>query len=78
MKRYEMIREIFNNCDNSKMRDVFIEDIETDDVAEIVSRHLDSQTKLEQYVTSTGVEIYEISVNGVVLQKLTFSPLDTK
>jgi len=78
MKSYEMIREIFNSCDNSKMRDVFIDEIETDDIMSIVNRHLDSQTKLEKYVTSNGVQIFEISVKGLVMQKLTFTPLDIK
>jgi len=73
-----MIREIFNSCDNSKMRDVFIEEIETDDIMSIVNRHLDTQTRLEKYVTSNGVQIFEISVKGLVMQKLTFSPLDIK
>ncbi len=28
---YEMVREIFNSCENNQMRDVFFEEIETDD-----------------------------------------------
>ena len=31
MKRYEMAREIFNNCAGNQMRDVFFEEVATDD-----------------------------------------------
>ena len=31
MKTYEAVWEIFNQCPNNQMRDVFIEEIETDD-----------------------------------------------
>ena len=31
MKHYEMIWEIFNNCSGNQMRDVHIEEVETDD-----------------------------------------------
>ena len=31
MKQYEMVREIENQCANNQMRDVFFEEIETDD-----------------------------------------------
>jgi hypothetical protein len=30
-KQYEVIREIFNKCSGNQMRDVFFEEIETDD-----------------------------------------------
>ena len=31
--RYELIREIFNNCSRNQMRDVFVSEVETDDPA---------------------------------------------
>ena len=31
MKEYELVREIENQCGNNQMRDVFFEEIETDD-----------------------------------------------
>lgn len=36
MKEYEMVREIENLCGNNQMRDVFFEEIETDDPAAYV------------------------------------------
>ena len=32
MKCYETVWEIFNKCANNQMRDVFIDEIETDDI----------------------------------------------
>ena len=31
MKQYELVREIQNSCANNQMRDVFFDEIETDD-----------------------------------------------
>ncbi len=36
MKTYEMVREIGNQCHNNQMRDVFFEEVETDDPVEYV------------------------------------------
>lgn len=36
MKQYEMVREIENQCANNQMRDVFFEEVETDDPAAYV------------------------------------------
>ncbi len=36
MKQYEMVREIENQCANNQMRDVFFEEVETDDPASYV------------------------------------------
>jgi hypothetical protein len=33
MKQYELVREILNSCGNNQMRDVFFDEIETDDPA---------------------------------------------
>lgn len=37
MKRYEVIWEIYNKCSGNQMRDVFFEEIETDDPTAYVS-----------------------------------------
>ena len=36
MKQYEMVREIENQCANNQMRDVFFDEVETDDPAAYV------------------------------------------
>ena len=36
MTEYEMVREIKNLCPNNQMRDIFFDEVETDDPAEYV------------------------------------------
>lgn len=43
MAEYEMVREIKNLCRNNQMRDVLIEEIETDDPVDYVRRMLKGQ-----------------------------------
>ncbi len=40
MALYEVVREIENNCSRNQMRDVFFDEIETDDPLEAVRRIL--------------------------------------
>ena len=41
-KEYEVVHEIFNECANNQMRDVFFEEAQIDDLEEYVrSRHKD-------------------------------------
>ena len=58
---YELVHEIKNQCPNNQMRDVFIEEVETDDpVAFVRSRlkgHIDELTVNEW---SGGVTIYAV------------------
>ena len=47
MAWYEMVREIPNLCRNNQMRDVFFDEVETDDPEAYVRRFLkDAQTEL--------------------------------
>ena len=40
MKEYEVVHEIFNQCSNNQMRDVFIEEVPIADLeAYVISRH---------------------------------------
>lgn len=65
MKQYELVREVQNLCANNQMRDVFFDEIETDDpVAYVRSLVKDKQVELEVdraaedritvYVNATG------------------------
>lgn len=36
MAEYELVREIQNLCPNNQMRDIFFEEVETDDPAEYI------------------------------------------
>ena len=40
MALYEVVREILNSCERNQMRDVFFDEIETDDPVEAVRRLL--------------------------------------
>lgn len=44
MALYEVVREIENSCARNQMRDVFFEEIETDDPLEAVKRMLKDES----------------------------------
>lgn len=65
MKQYEVVREVQNLCANNQMRDVFFDEIETDDpVAYVRALVKDRQVEIEVdrpaedrvtvYVNATG------------------------
>ncbi len=60
MKEYEVVREIENLCGNNQMRDIFFEEIETDDPAAWVRNLLkDKDVTLEIDIPGPGkVNIY--------------------
>ena len=75
MKRYELIREVFNSCDNSKMRDVNISEIETDDLDAFVgefSRGKD--VRCEKTAMDIGALVYDIDADGL-FQRLIFTEI---
>jgi hypothetical protein len=62
-KHYEMIREIFNKCSGNQMRDVFFDEIETDDPDAYVTGlfpgcHIEADTV-------GRARIYEIEAEGL-------------
>jgi hypothetical protein len=75
MKKYEMIREIFNSCDNNKMRDVDIREIWTDDVDASVKQFLGGKdVQCEKFVKNDGTVIFEINADGLN-QRVSFMEL---
>ena len=75
MKRYELIREVFNSCDNSKMRDVDIKEIETDDLEEVVSEYTRGRdVRCEKLASDNGVAVYDIDADGLT-QRLIFTEI---
>ena len=50
MKEYELVREIKNLCPNNQMRDIFFEEVETDDPESYVRSRL--QGKNVQLLTA--------------------------
>jgi hypothetical protein len=70
---YEMIREIFNLCSGNQMRDVFVSEVETDDLDDYVKQYLTgTEVSCEKSVTDTGSIVYDI-VTDDLKQRLTFT-----
>ena len=75
MKEYELVREIPNLCRNNQMRDIFFDEIETDDPVAYVKEFLkDSEYTLSiDPKADGGMVIYAVS-DGLT-QKFTFTPI---
>ena len=73
-KRYEVIWEIYNKCSGNQMRDVFFEEVETEDPTAYVSdRFQGYHISLEQN-SPAGELIYDIEAEGL-LQKMTMTEI---
>jgi hypothetical protein len=70
--RYEVVREIFNKCSGNQMRDVFFEEVETDDPAEYVARMFFNYNVTEETLEGSGERVFHIEQEGL-LQKMTFT-----
>lgn len=71
---YEMIREIFNQCSNNQMRDVYVSEVETDDTDSVARSFCTGQNfTIEKEVQKDGVIVYELVVDGL-RQRLSFTP----
>ncbi len=71
---YELIREIFNQCSNNQMRDVFASEVETNDPDSIVRAYCTGEDfTLEKTEKSDGTLIYDLTVDGL-RQRLSFTP----
>ncbi len=75
MAEYEMVREIQNLCRNNQMRDVFFEEVETDDPEGFVRSYLKGKaTALSVDVRGDGSVTVYASCEGLN-QKFVFTPL---
>ncbi|MDR1411772.1 MAG: CooT family nickel-binding protein [Spirochaetaceae bacterium] len=75
VKRYERIREIFNNCNNSQMRDVDIREVETDDVDRAVGEFCrGKEVSCEKFVKPDGSIVFEINIDGLA-QRVSYMEL---
>ena len=64
MKSWEVVREIENQCANNQMRDVFFDEIETDDPVEWVRREVKGK-QVELRADRTG----EGGISGAIQHK---------
>lgn len=72
MKRYEVIWEIFNQCSGNQMRDVFFEEVETDDPAQYVARRFENYNITEETPKGSDERVFSIEKEGL-LQRMTFT-----
>ena len=58
MKEYEVVHEIFNECANNQMRDVFFEEVALEDPEQYIrSRHKDRELKIEREDLEDGTDV---------------------
>jgi hypothetical protein len=70
-----MVREIFNSCSGNQMRDVFISEIETDDVNLAVQEFLvGAEVQWEKTKTETGAILFDINTDGLK-QRVAFTEI---
>ena len=66
MKTYEMVREIFNQCSGNQMRDVFFQEITTDDPEEVVKSFLvGKNVSYERNDYPDGSVIFDVNTDGM-------------
>ena len=72
-KTYEMVWEIFNECANNQMRDVFFKEIKTDDVErEVQLLCKDENAEITREDMADGSIVFHVNASGL-LQKYTFT-----
>jgi len=71
--KYERIREIFNSCDNSKMRDVEIEEIECGDIDADVLQFCGGKDVSLEKNEAKDVTVFDISAGGL-RQRISYQP----
>ena len=73
MKEYEVIWEIFNKCPRNQMRDVFVEEIETDDPEKyIIQKFQGKDVTYEKLVLEDGTIVFDI-VTSQIKQRCSFT-----
>jgi predicted RNA-binding protein len=76
VKRYEVIREIFNNCSGNQMRDVDVQEIETDDVdAYLAQLYKGEHFTSARSVSEKGVVVFDIDASGMA-QRVSFTEIN--
>ena len=64
-KCYEVVWEIFNECANNQMRDIFIEEIETEYTdAWIRNKVKDQELTWEKQMLEDGTLVYDVDATG--------------
>ncbi|MDD2956926.1 MAG: hypothetical protein PHE06_01515 [Lachnospiraceae bacterium] len=76
MKSYETVWEIYNKCANNQMRDIFIDEIETEDTdAYVRNKFKDKEITFEKTVLENGTIVYDITATGMK-ERLSFTEIE--
>lgn len=66
MKWYETVWEIFNQCPNNQMRDVFIEELEIEDIELFLQEKFKGKSvTFDKAVQADGTIVYDIVASGI-------------
>ena len=72
---YELVREIQNQCPNNQMRDIFFEEVQTDDPVRYVRDFLKGRaTSVSEEKGSGGAVTVYADCDGLI-QKFVFTPI---
>ena len=75
MAEYEMVREIKNSCPNNQMRDIFFDEVETENPAAYVKAFLKGKSvNITTEAGENGVVTVYADCDGLI-QKFVFTPV---
>lgn len=75
VKEYEIVWEIFNQCANNQMRDIFIEEAKIGDVEQYVREKFQGkEVTLERSVLANGTVVYDVLTSGM-RQRISFTEI---
>ena len=75
MAEYELVREIKNLCPNNQMRDIFFDEVQTDNPAEYIRAYLKGKAvSLTTETEENGVVTVYADCDGLI-QKFIFTPI---
>lgn len=75
MKQYEVIWEIYNKCSNNQMRDVYIQELEVEDLETYVkNKFRDKVLEYEIIRHDDGSVVFDIMTSGIK-QRMTFTEI---
>lgn len=75
MKTYEVVFEIFNECANNQMRDVFFEEVDLEDPQRyVLAKYEGKPLEWEREDLEGGVVIMNLNVSGIK-QRYTLTPI---
>ena len=75
MAQYEVVHEIKNLCPNNQMRDIFFDEVETDDPVEYVRNYLKGKTVDISVNRGEAGSVTVYATCDGLIQQFTFTPI---